>query len=70
MRAQSRCRTPCPAPAIRIDQLDLLRGLRADRAALIHDAYPIEAMAADLGTISYEIMTTLGQRADWHYHGG
>ena len=37
---------------------------------LIHDAYPIEAMAADLGTISYEIMTTLGQRADWHYHGG
>jgi len=27
-------------------------------------------MAADLGTISYEIITNLGQRANWHYHGG
>ena len=57
--------------SITVDVTDLdQNSLRADHAALIHDAYPIEAMAADLGTISYEIMTTLGQRADWRYHGG
>jgi alanine racemase len=57
--------------SITVDVTDLdQNSLRADQASLIHDAYPIEAMAADLGTISYEIMTTLGQRADWHYHGG
>ena len=57
--------------SITVDVTDLdQNSLRADRAALIHDAYPIEAMAADLGTISYEILTTLGRRADWHYHCG
>ncbi len=57
--------------SITVDVTDLdQNSLRADQATLIHDAYPIETMAADLGTISYEIMTTLGQRADWRYHGG
>ena len=57
--------------SITVDVTDLdQNSLRADHAYLIHDAYPIETMAADLGTISYEIMTTLGQRADWRYHGG
>ena len=57
--------------SITVDVTDLDKAaLRADFAALIHDDYRLEAMAADLGTISYEIITNLGQRANWHYHGG
>ena len=57
--------------SITVDVTDLdQNSLRADWADLIHANYLLENMAADLGTISYEIMTTLGQRADWHYRGG
>lgn len=57
--------------SITVDVTDLDKtALRADFAALIHDDYRLEAMAADLETISYEIITNLGHRANWRYCGG
>ena len=44
--------------------------LRTDKASLIHPDYRVEQMASDVGTISYEIITNLGHRANRHYLGG
>ena len=41
--------------------------LRTDKASLIHPDYRVEQMASDVGTISYEIITNLGHRANRHY---
>jgi alanine racemase len=37
---------------------------------LIGGAYPVDALAADAGTIGYEILTALGSRYRRHYIGG
>jgi alanine racemase len=44
--------------------------LRTGTASLVHANYRVEKMASDIGTIPYEIMTSLGHRAERHYHGG
>ena len=44
--------------------------LRTDTASLLHADYRVEKMASDIGTIPYEIMISLGHRAERHYHGG
>ena len=44
--------------------------LRTDTASLVHADYPVEKMSSDVGTIPYEILTSLGQRAERHYRGG
>ncbi len=41
-----------------------------DAIELIGDAYPVDAMAADAGTISYEILTRLGRRFERVYTDG
>ena len=43
--------------------------LRTDIASLVHTDYSVEQMAGDVGTIAYEIMTNLSQRAERHYRG-
>ena len=44
--------------------------LSTGAASLFHADYRIEKMASDAGTIPYEIMTSLGHRAERHYRGG
>ena len=44
--------------------------LRTGSASLVHANYRVEKMASDIGTIPYEIMTSLGHRAERHYLGG
>ena len=46
------------------------QSLRASTASLVHADYRVEKMANDVGTIPYEIMTSLGHRAKRHYQGG
>ena len=41
----------------------------AETAALIHSQYSLDQMAADSGTIVYEILTRLGHRPTRHYYG-
>jgi alanine racemase len=48
------------------DQKSLSSGV----ASLVHTDYRLEKMASDAGTIPYEIMTSLGHRAERHYRGG
>ena len=45
-------------------------GLHTGSASLVHADYRVEKMASDIGTIPYEIMTSLGRRAERHYLGG
>ena len=68
-----------PAPVIGRVSMDSItvdvtdfdqKSLRTGTASLIHADYSIEKMASDIGTIPYEIMTSLGQRAERHYLGG
>ena len=40
-----------------------------DYVELIHDGYDADAMAAQSGTIGYDILTGLGLRATPHYDG-
>ena len=55
--------------SITVDVTDLdADSLRCDSARLIHDSYSLDKMASDCGTIPYEIMTQLGQRAQRDYH--
>ena len=44
--------------------------LSTGSASLVHADYRVEKMASDIGTIPYEIMTSLGHRAERHYLGG
>jgi alanine racemase len=56
--------------SITVDVTDLdSDDLCAETAALIHSQYSLDQMAADAGTIVYEILTRLGHRPARHYHG-
>ena len=44
--------------------------LSTGKASLVHADYGVEKMANDVGTIPYEIMTSLSNRAERHYRGG
>ena len=46
------------------------KSLHTGSASLVHADYSVEKMASDIGTIPYEIMTSLGRRAERHYLGG
>ena len=68
-----------PAPVIGRVSMDSItvdvtgfdqENLRNGRASLVHAGYRVEKMASDVGTIPYEIMTSLGHRAERHYRGG
>ena len=68
-----------PAPVIGRVSMDSItvdvtgfnqESLRTGTALLIHKDYRVEKMANDAGTIPYEIMTSLSNRAARHYRGG
>ena len=68
-----------PAPVIGRVSMDSItvdvtgfdqKSLRTGMASLVHADYSVEKMASDIGTIPYEIMTSLGHRAERHYLGG
>ena len=68
-----------PAPVIGRVSMDSItvdvtgfdqKSLRDGTASLVHADYCVEKMARDVGTIPYEIMTSLGHRAERHYLGG
>ena len=67
-----------PAPVIGRISMDSItvdvtgfdqKSLRTGSASLVHADYRVEKMASDIGTIPYEIMTSLGHRAERHYRG-
>ena len=68
-----------PAPVIGRVSMDSItvdvtgfdeESLNTGKASLLHADYRVEKMAKDVGTIPYEIMTGLGNRAQRHYRGG
>ena len=68
-----------PAPVIGRVSMDSItidvtgfdqESLRTGTASLVHADYRVEKMANDVGTIPYEIMASLGHRAERHYRGG
>lgn len=68
-----------PAPVIGRVSMDSItvdvtgfdqESLSTGTASLIHADYRVEKMANDVGTIPYEIMVSLGHRAERHYRGG
>ncbi len=68
-----------PAPVIGRVSMDSItidvtgfdrESLRTGKASLVHADYRVEKMANDVGTIPYEIMASLGHRAERHYRGG
>ena len=68
-----------PAPVIGRVSMDSItvdvtdfdqQSLHTGTASLVHADYRVQKMANDIGTIPYEIMTSLGHRAERHYQGG